>query len=156
MGDVLSLIEEAKKGLDEEKAIAFAKKVKSGKGFDLNDFKEQIAQMRSMGGLSALMDKMPAQIAQAAGQLPAGAENKMVGRVEGIINSMTPAERARPEILKASRKRRIALGAGVQVQDVNRLLNQFEQSQKMMKMVSRGGMGKLMRGMKGMLPGMGR
>ena len=156
MGDVLSLIEEAKKGLDEEKAIAFARKLKSGKGFDLNDFKEQIAQMRSMGGLSALMDKMPAQIAQAAGQLPAGAENKMVGRIEGIINSMTPAERARPEILMASRKRRIALGAGVQVQEVNRLLNQFEQSQKMMKMVSRGGMGKLMRGMRGMLPGMGR
>ncbi|MBL8433113.1 MAG: signal recognition particle protein [Dechloromonas sp.] len=154
MGDVLSLIEEAKKGLDEEKAVAFARKLKSGKGFDLNDFKEQIAQMRSMGGLSALLDKMPAQIAQAAGQLPAGAENQMVGRVEGIINSMTPAERARPEILKASRKRRIALGAGVQVQDVNRLLNQFEQSQKMMKMVSKGGMGKLMRGMRGMLPGM--
>jgi len=154
MGDVLSLIEEAKKGLDEEKAVAFAKKLKSGKGFDLNDFKEQIAQMRSMGGLSALMDKMPAQIAQAAGQLPAGAENKMVGRVEGIINSMTPAERAKPEIIKASRKRRIAMGAGVQVQDVNRLLNQFEQSQKMMKMMTKGGMGKLMRGMKGMLPGM--
>ena len=154
MGDVLSLIEEAKKGLYEEKAVAFARKLKSGKGFDLNDFKEQIAQMRSMGGLSALRDKMPAQIAQAAGQLPAGAENQMVGRVEGIINSMTPAERARPEILKASRKRRIALGAGVQVQDVNRLLNQFEQSQKMMKMVSKGGMGKLMRGMRGMLPGM--
>jgi len=156
MGDVLSLIEEAKKGLDEEKAVAFAKKLKSGKGFDLNDFKEQIAQMRNMGGLSALMDKMPAQIAQAAGQLPAGAENKMVGRVEGIINSMTPAERAKPEIIKASRKRRIAMGAGVQVQEVNRLLNQFEQSQKMMKMMSKGGMGKLMRGMKGMMPGMGR
>ncbi len=156
MGDVLSLIEDAKKGIDEEKAVAFAKKLKSGKGFDLNDFKEQIAQMRNMGGLSALMDKMPAQIAQAAGQLPAGAENKMVGRVEGIINSMTPAERAKPEIIKASRKRRIATGAGVQVQEVNRLLNQFEQSQKMMKMMSKGGMGKLMRGMKGMLPGMGR
>ena len=151
-----SLIEEAKKGLDEEKAVAFAKKLKSGKGFDLNDFKEQIAQMRNMGGLSALMDKMPAQIAQAAGQLPAGAENKMVGRVEGIINSMTPAERAKPEIIKASRKRRIAMGAGVQVQEVNRLLNQFEQSQKMMKMMSKGGMSKLMRGMKGMMPGMGR
>ena len=156
MGDVLSLIEEARKGLDEEKAVAFARKLKAGKGFDLNDFKEQIAQMRNMGGLSALMDKMPAQIAQMAGQLPAGAENKMVGRVEGIINSMTPEERARPELLKASRKRRIALGAGVQVQEVNRLLNQFEQSQKMMKMMSRGGMGKLMRGMKGMLPGLGR
>jgi signal recognition particle subunit SRP54 len=156
MGDVLSLIEEAKKGLDEEKAVAFARKLKAGKGFDLNDFKEQIAQMRNMGGLSAMMEKMPAQIAQLAGQLPAGAENKMVGRVEGIINSMTPAERARPELLKASRKRRIALGAGVQVQEVNRVLNQFEQSQKMMKMMSRGGMGKLMRGMKGMLPGLGR
>ena len=156
MGDVLSLIEEAKKGLDEEKAFAFARKLKAGKGFDLNDFKEQIAQMRNMGGLSAMMEKMPAQIAQLAGQLPAGAENKMVGRVEGIINSMTPAERAKPELLKASRKRRIALGAGVQVQEVNRVLNQFEQSQKMMKMMSRGGMGKLMRGMKGMLPGLGR
>ncbi|MDR0776146.1 MAG: signal recognition particle protein [Azonexus sp.] len=155
MGDVLSLIEEAKKGLDEEKAVAFAKKLKAGKGFDLSDFKEQMAQMRNMGGLSALMDKMPAQIAQAAGQLPAGAENKMIGRVEGIINSMTPAERAKPELIKASRKRRIALGAGVQVQDVNRLLNQFEQTQKMMKQFSKGGMGKLMRGMKGMLPGMG-
>ena len=112
--------------------------------------------MRNMGGLSALMEKMPAQIAQAAGQLPAGAETKMVGRVEGIINSMTPAERAKPEIIKASRKRRIAMGAGVQVQEVNRLLNQFEQSQKMMKMMSKGGMGKLMRGMKGMMPGLGR
>jgi hypothetical protein len=148
-------IEEAKKGLDEEKAVAFAKKLKSGKGFDLTDFKEQMAQMRNMGGLSALMDKMPAQIAQAAGQMPAGAENKMIGRVEGIINSMTPAERAKPELIKASRKRRIALGAGVQVQDVNRLLNQFEQTQKMMKQFSKGGIGKLMRGMKGMLPGMG-
>jgi len=156
MGDVLSLIEDAKKGLDEEKAMAFAKKLKSGKGFDLNDFKEQIGQMRNMGGLSALMDKMPAQIAQMAGQLPAGAENKMVGRVEGIINSMTPLERSKPELIKASRKRRIAMGAGVQVQDVNRLLNQFEQSQKMMKMMTKGGIGKLMRGMKGMLPGMGR
>jgi signal recognition particle subunit SRP54 len=154
MGDVLSLIEEAKKGIDEEKAIAFAKKMKSGKGFDLNDFKDQMAQMRNMGGLSALMDKMPAQFAQMAGQLPAGAENKMVGRVEGIINSMTPTEREKPDLIKASRKRRIAAGAGVQVQDVNRLLNQFEQMQKMMKMMGKGGVGKLMRGMKGMLPGM--
>ena len=112
--------------------------------------------MRNMGGLSALMDKMPAQIAQAAGNLPAGAENKMIGRVEGIINSMTPTERAKPELIKASRKRRIATGAGVQVQDVNRLLSQFEQTQKMMKQFSKGGIGKLMRGMKGMIPGMGR
>jgi signal recognition particle subunit SRP54 len=113
-----------------------------------------MAQMRNMGGLSALMDKMPAQFAQMAGQLPAGAENKMVGRVEGIINSMTPIEREKPDLIKASRKRRIAAGAGVQVQDVNRLLNQFEQMQKMMKMMGKGGVGKLMRGMKGMLPGM--
>ena len=155
MGDVLSLIEEAKKGIDEEKAVAFAKKLKSGKGFDLNDFKEQIAQMRNMGGLTSLMDKLPAQFAQMAGQMPAGAENKVIGRVEGIINSMTPAERAKPELIKASRKRRIAMGAGVQVQEVNRLLNQFEQTQKMMKQFSKGGIGKLMRGMKGMLPGMG-
>ncbi|MDD3483238.1 signal recognition particle protein [Azovibrio restrictus] len=156
MGDVLSLIEEAKKGLDEEKAMAFAKKLKSGKGFDLNDFKEQIGQMRKMGGMAALMDKMPAQIAQAAGQLPVGTEDKMIRRVEGIINSMTPMERAKPELIKASRKRRIAMGAGVQVQEVNRLLNQFEQTQKMMKQFTKGGIGKLMRGMKGMLPGMGR
>ena len=155
MGDVLSLIEEAKKGIDEQKAVEFAKKLKSGKGFDLNDFKEQIAQMRNMGGLSKLMDKLPAQFAQAAGQMPAGAEDKAIRRVEGIINSMTPAERAKPELIKASRKRRIAMGAGVQVQEVNRLLNQFEQSQKMMKQLTKGGLGKLMRGMKGMMPGGG-
>ncbi len=154
MGDVLSLIEDAKKGIDEQKAVEFARKLKSGKGFDLNDFKEQIGQMRKMGGLSSLMDKLPAQFAQAAGQMQAGAEEKAVGRLEGIINSMTPTERAKPELIKASRKRRIATGAGVQVQEVNRLLNQFEQTQKMMKQFAKGGMAKMMRGMKGMLPGM--
>ena len=154
MGDVLSLIEEAKKGIDEQQAVEFAKKLKSGKGFDLNDFKEQIGQMRKMGGLSAMMDKLPAQFAQAASHLPAGGEDKAVRRIEGIINSMTPLERSKPELLKASRKRRIAVGAGVHVQEVNRLLKQFEQSQKMMKQFSKGGMAKLMRGMKGMLPGM--
>jgi len=154
MGDVLSLIEDAKKGIDEQKAVEFAKKLKSGKGFDLNDFKEQIGQMRKMGGMSSLMDKLPAQFAQAAGQMAAGAEDKAVSRIEGIINSMTPTERAKPELIKASRKRRIATGAGVQVQEVNRLLNQFEQTQKMMKQFAKGGMAKLMRGMKGMLPGM--
>ncbi len=155
MGDVLSLIEDAKKGIDEQKALDFAKKLKSGKGFDLNDFKEQIGQMRKMGGISSLMEKLPAQFAQAAGQMQAGTEEKAVGRIEGIINSMTPAERAKPELIKASRKRRIASGAGVQVQEVNRLLNQFEQTQKMMKQFAKGGMAKMMRGMKGMLPGMG-
>lgn len=154
MGDVLSLIEDAKKGIDEQQAVEFAKKLKSGKGFDLNDFKEQIGQMRKMGGLSSMMDKLPAQFAQAASQMQAGGEEKTIGRIEGIINSMTPAERSRPELLKASRKRRIAMGAGVQVQEVNRLLKQFEQSQKMMKQFAKGGMAKLMRGMKGMLPGM--
>jgi signal recognition particle subunit SRP54 len=154
MGDVLSLIEDARKGIDEQKALDFAKKLKSGKGFDLNDFKDQIGQMRKMGGLSSMMDKLPAQFSQAAGALPAGSEEKAIGRIEGIINSMTPVERARPELIKAARKRRIALGAGVQVQEVNRLLKQFEQTQKMMKQFSRGGMAQLLRGIKGMLPGM--
>lgn len=154
MGDVLSLIEDAKKGIDEQQAVEFAKKLKSGKGFDLNDFKDQIGQMRKMGGISSMMDKLPAQFAQAASQMQAGSEEKVIGRIEGIINSMTPAERSKPELLKASRKRRIAAGAGVQVQEVNRLLKQFEQSQKMMKQFAKGGMAKLMRGMKGMLPGM--
>ena len=154
MGDVLSLIEDAQKGIDEEKALEFAKKLKSGKGFDLNDFKDQIGQMRKMGGLSSMIEKLPAQFSQGAGQLPAGSEEKAVARIEGIINSMTPAERSRPELLKATRKRRIAMGAGVQVQEVNRLLKQFEQAQKMMKQFSRGGMAQLMRGIKGMLPGM--
>ena len=154
MGDVLSLIEDAKKGIDEQQAVEFARKLKSGKSFDLNDFRDQIGQMRKMGGLSSMIEKLPAQFAQAASQMPAGGEEKTIARIEGIINSMTPSERSKPELLKASRKRRIAMGAGVQVQEVNRLLKQFEQMQKMMKQFAKGGMGKLMRGMKGMLPGM--
>ena len=151
MGDVLSLIEDAQRTVDQAEAARLADKVRKGKGFDLNDFKMQIQQMRKMGGLSALMEKLPG----AAGQtLPAGADEKAVNRIEGIINSMTPLERSKPEIIKASRKRRIAAGAGVQVQEVNRLLNQFEQAQKMMKMISKGGgLAKMMRGMKGMIPG---
>lgn len=151
MGDVLSLIEEAQRGVDHAEAKKLADKVKSGKNFDLEDFKAQITQMRKMGGLSAMMDKLPGV---AAAALPAGADEKAMNRVEGIINSMTPAERRKPELLKASRKRRIAAGAGVQVQEVNRLLKQFEQAQKMMKMMSKGGLAKMMRGMKGMMPGM--
>ncbi|MCL2829172.1 MAG: signal recognition particle protein [Betaproteobacteria bacterium] len=154
MGDVLSLIEEARKSVDEEKAKAFAKKLKTGKGFDFNDFREQIVQMRKMGGMTSFIDKLPASFAQAAGHLPAGMEDKMVRRIEGIINSMTPSERARPELIKASRKRRIAAGAGVQVQEVNRLLRQFEQTQKVMKHFAKGGLAKMMRGMKGIMPGM--
>jgi signal recognition particle subunit SRP54 len=152
MGDVLSLIEEAHREVDVAEAEKLARKVKKGEGFDLNDFKMQIIQMRKMGGVSALMDKLPAQLAQAASG--SKVDDKQVNRLEGIINSMTPAERAKPELIKASRKRRIAAGAGVQVMHVNQLLNQFEQTQKMMKMFSKGGMAKMMRGMKGMLPGM--
>jgi signal recognition particle subunit SRP54 len=154
MGDILGLVEEAKKSVDEQKAQEFARKLKTGKGFDLNDFKDQIAQMRKMGGLSSLLEKLPAQFAQAASQAQGQIDDQAIRRVEGIINSMTPGERAKPEIIKASRKRRIAAGAGVSVQEVNRLLNQFEQTQKVMKQFSKGGLQKLMRGMKGMLPGM--
>jgi signal recognition particle subunit SRP54 len=154
MGDILGLVEEARRGVDEEQARNFAHKLKTGKGFDLNDFKDQIGQMRKMGGLSSMLDKLPANLAQAAGKLQGGAEEKSIARIEGVINSMTPAERARPEIIKASRKRRIATGAGVSVQEVNRMLKQFEQTQKMMKQFSKGGLQKLMRGMKGMMPGM--
>jgi signal recognition particle subunit SRP54 len=153
MGDVLSLIEDVQKNVSLEEAEKLARKVKTGKGFDLEDFKQQVAQMRKMGGMSALMDKLPAQLAQAAQSAPQ-MEDKAIRRLEGIINSMTPQERSRPELIKASRKRRIAAGAGVSVQEVNRLLNQFEQTQKMMKMVAKGGMAKMMRSMKGMFPGM--
>jgi signal recognition particle subunit SRP54 len=152
MGDVLSLVEEARKSVDLEEAKKLAEKVKKGKGFDLEDFKQQIGQMRKMGGMSSLIDKLPAQFAQAA-QSP-HMEEKHLRRVEGIINSMTPAERVHPEIIKASRKRRIAAGAGVPVQEVNRLLAQFEQMQKMMKMMKGGNLARMMRGMKGFMPGM--
>jgi signal recognition particle subunit SRP54 len=110
--------------------------------------------MRKMGGLSGLLDKLPAQFAQAAQQAQGQVDDKSIRRIEGIINSMTQLERAKPDLLKASRKRRIAAGAGVQVQEVNRLLAQFEQMQKMMKMMRSGGLAKMMRNMKGMLPGM--
>jgi len=151
MGDVLSLVEEARKTVDAGKAKKFAEKVKKGEGFDLEDFKQQIGQMRKMGGVSALVDKLPAQFAQAAQS--SQMDEKQLRRVEGIINSMTPAERVRPEIIKASRKRRIAAGAGVPVQEVNRLLNQFEQMREMMKRMQKGGLAKMMRGMKGFMPG---
>jgi signal recognition particle subunit SRP54 len=153
MGDVLSLIEQAQKGVDHAEAEKLAKKVKAGKDFDLEDFKSQLLQMKRMGGIGSLMEKLPAQLAGAA---PAGVDpEKSLARIEGIINAMTPEERRHPALLKASRKRRIAAGSGVQVQEVNRLLNQFEQMQKMMKMMAKGGLAKMMRGMKGMLPGMG-
>ncbi len=152
MGDVLGLIEEAQRGVDQDEAEKLAKKIKAGKKFDLDDFKMQFQQMRNMGGISALVDKLPAQLGQAAQNIKM--DDKVIGRTEGIINSMTLQERAKPDILKASRKRRIASGAGVSVQEVNRLLTQFEQTQKMMKRINKGGMAKMMRGLKGMLPGM--
>jgi signal recognition particle subunit SRP54 len=152
MGDVMSLIEEAHKQVDVEEAQKLARKVKSGKGFDLADFKAQIGQMRKMGGMQGLLDKLPGELARAA--QGSQVDDKQIRRLEGIIDSMTPQERAKPEILKASRKRRIASGAGVSVQEVNRLLAQFEQTQKMMKMVSRGGMQKMLRGLKGSFPGL--
>jgi len=151
MGDVLSLIEEAHRTVDVEQAKKLARKVKTGKGFDLEDYKEQVAQMRKMGGISAMLEKLPAELARAAqGQQ---VDERKIGRIEGIINSMTRLERSKPELIKASRKRRIAAGAGVTVQEVNQLLNQFEQAQKMMKMVAKGGMQKMMRGLRGALPG---
>ena len=153
MGDVLSLIEEAQKSVDHAEAMRTVQKLKSGKGFDLEDFKAQIQQMRKMGGLGSLIDKLPGAGQIQAGDLAQG--EKQMRRVEGIINAMTPEERRRPELLKASRKRRIAAGSGVPVQEVNRLLKQFEQAQKMMKSMGKGGLAKMMRGMKGMLPGMG-
>src|SRR5688572_10100861 len=153
MGDVLSLIEDVHKSVDIAEAEKLAQKVKSGKDFDLEDFKQQVAQMRKMGGLAALADKLPGNLGQLAQSAP-GMDDKAIRRLEGIINSMTPGERAKPEIIKASRKRRIAAGAGVTVQEVNRLLNQFEQTQKMMKMMAKGGLAKMMRNMKGVFPGM--
>ncbi|HTT39534.1 MAG TPA: signal recognition particle protein [Burkholderiales bacterium] len=152
MGDVLSLVDQARRSVDLAEAEKLAKKVQSGKGFDLEDFKAQMQQMRKMGGLSALMDKLPAQLSQLA--QGANVEERMVNRTIGIIDSMTPQERAKPELIKASRKRRIAAGAGVPVQEVNRLLNQFAQMQKMMKMMSKGGIHKMMRAMRGMPPGL--
>jgi signal recognition particle subunit SRP54 len=154
MGDILALVEEARKGVDIEAAQGLAQKIKGGGKFDLNDFKSQLSQMKKMGGLSNLMDKLPAQLQQAASGASMDQAEKQVRRMEGIINSMTPAERAKPELIKASRKRRIAAGAGVQVQEVNRMLAQFEQMQSMMKKLKGGGLMKMMRGMKGMMPGM--
>ena len=155
MGDVLSLIEDVQKGIDEETAQQMAKKLHKGKGFDLNDFKAQIQQMRNMGGIESIMSKLPGDMGQMAKQVPEGTAEKAMDQVEAIINSMTAKERANPALIKASRKRRIALGSGTSVQEVNKMLKQFEQSQKMMKSLTKGGMGKLMRmakGMKGMMP----
>lgn len=157
MGDVLSLIEEVEQKVDKQKAAKLAQKVKAGKGFDLEDFREQLVQMKNMGGMMGLIDKLPG-MGNMSDQIKNQMDDKVTIRMEAIINSMTPSERERPEIIKGSRKRRIAAGSGTQIQDVNRLLKQFTQMQKMMKKMSgKGGMQKMMRGMKGMMPpgGMG-
>ena len=158
MGDILSLVEEAQKGIDLDVAKKVADKFRSGQGFDLEDFKSQIGQMRNMGGLAGLMDKLPAQLTQAAQGADMDRAEREVRRMEGIINSMTPRERAFPDLIKAKRKQRIAKGAGVQVQEVNRMLKQFEQMQGMMKQMKKGGLAKMMRGMGrfmgGGMPGM--
>ncbi|MEN9762130.1 MAG: p48 [Pseudomonadota bacterium] len=154
MGDIVSLVEEANRMVDQQEAKKLADKLKTGDRFDLNDFAAQIGQMNRMGGLSSLMDKLPAQLQQAAAGADMNQAQKQMRRMQGIICSMTPAERSKPELIKASRKRRIAAGAGVPVQDVNRLLNQFEQMQSMMKKMRGGGMAKMLRGLRGAFPGM--
>lgn len=152
MGDVLTLVEEAQRTVDKTKAEKLVKKLQKGKGFDLEDFREQMQQMEKMGGVASLLDKLPGM-----GQLPDSAKgqlgDKETKRVIAIIDSMTPHERRFPDIVRGSRKRRIAAGSGTQVQDVNRLLKQFAQMQKMMKRMGRGGMAKMLQGMKGKLPG---
>ena len=153
MGDILSLVEEAQANIDIDEAKKLADKFKSGKGFDLEDFKAQIGQMRKMGGISSMMDKLPAQLASAAQGADMNRAEQDVRRMEGIINSMTRQERTHPDLIKAKRKQRIAKGAGVQVQEVNRMLKQFEQMQGMMKQLKKGGMQKMMRGMGRMMGG---
>ncbi|MGH8596106.1 MAG: signal recognition particle protein [Gammaproteobacteria bacterium] len=152
MGDVLSLIEEVEQKVDREQAAKVAAKLSKGKGFDLRDFREQLEQMRSMGGLSALLGKLPGT-ADLPEHLKNRVNDKEMLRLAAIIDSMTPQERQFPAVIKASRKRRIAAGSGTQIQDVNRLLKQFDQMQRMMKQVSKkGGLQNLMRGLKGRLP----
>ncbi len=161
MGDIVALVEQVAQGVDIEAAQKLAAKVKSGDGFDLNDFLGQLQQMKQMGGLSSLMDKLPSQLTAKAGEMDMDKAERDIRRKEGIICSMTPLERRKPDLIKATRKKRIAGGAGVQVQEVNRLLKEFEQMQAMMKKMKGGGLMKLMKkmgGMKGMkgggLPGM--
>ncbi|MCT9810267.1 signal recognition particle protein [Acidovorax sp. Be4] len=150
MGDIVALVEQVTAGVDMEAAQRLAAKVKSGDGFDLNDFLGQIRQMKQMGGLSSLMDKLPSQLSAKAGQVDMDKAEREMRRKEGIICSMTARERTKPELIKATRKKRIAMGAGVQVQEVNRLLKEFEQMQDMMKKMKGGGLMKMMKRMGGM------
>lgn len=151
MGDVLSLIEEIEHKVDRDQAEKLAKKLKTGDGFDLNDFLSQLKQMRNMGGMASMMSKIPG-MSQVPDAVKSQMDDKITIRMEAIINSMTRKEREKPEIIKGSRKRRIAAGSGTTVQDVNRLLKQFDDMQRMMKKMKKGGLAKMMRGMKGMMP----
>lgn len=153
MGDIVALVKNVQETVNMEEAAKLAKKLKTGERFDLEDFKAQISQMKTIG-VSGLIDKLPAQFQEAAAKVKDADVNKTVGRTEGIINSMTPKERRNPDLIKASRKRRIAAGAGVSVQEVNRLLKQFEQTRDMMKKMQKGGLGKMMRALGSM--GLGR
>jgi len=156
MGDVLSLVEEAERKLDKSKADRLASKIKKGKSFDLNDLKDQFQQMRNMGGMASMLEKMPG-MGNAMDAVQSDAGEKGLRRMESLIDSMTPLERSRPELINGSRKKRIASGSGMQIQDVNRLLKQHKQMAKMMKKFSKkGGMTKMMRGLGGMMPPMGR
>jgi len=161
MGDIVALVEQVSAGVDMQAAQKMAEKVKSGAGFDLNDFLAQLQQMKQMGGLASMMDKLPSQLTAKAGAIDVNRAEKEMNRKQGIIHSMTPRERTHPDLIKATRKRRIASGAGVQVQEVNRLLNEFAQMQDMMKKMRGGGLMKMMKkfgGMKGLggFPGMPR
>lgn len=151
MGDVLSLVEEVQAKVDHVKAEKLAKKISKGKGFDLADFREQLDQMSSMGGMASMMDKLPG-MGGVPDHVKTQVNDKEMGKLVAIINSMTPQERRFPAVIKGSRKRRIAMGSGTQVQDINKLLKQFSQMQKMMKKMKGGGMAKMMRGMKGRMP----
>jgi signal recognition particle subunit SRP54 len=155
MGDVLTLIEDLEQKVDKVKADKLAKKISKGKGFDLEDFRDQLVQMKGMGGMAGMMDKLPG-MGQVSDAMKDQVNDKATNQMEAIINSMTKKERAKPEIIKGGRKRRIAAGSGTQIQDVNKLLKQFTQMQKMMKKMSgKGGMRKMMSGMQGMMGGMG-
>lgn len=151
MGDVLSLVEDIERKVDREQALKLAQKVQKGKGFDLEDFRSQMQQMQGMGGINSLLEKIPG-LGATPSALQEQQVDKEVGRLIAIINSMTPGERRFPDIIKGSRKRRIAVGSGTQIQDVNRLLKQFTQAQKMMKKMQGGGLMKMMRSLQGRLP----
>ena len=151
MGDIMALVEQAQKGVDQQAATDLTEKLKGGSRFDMNDFLTQISQMQKMGGLSSLLDKLPSQFQEAAAKTDMNKAERDMRRTQGIIHSMTANERRKPELIKATRKRRIATGSGATVQEVNRVMNQYDQMAGMMKKMQKGGLAKMMRGMKGMM-----